>query len=101
MILDRKTTKIVNIGLAVLIVFSFLSIFNSLSNTNNRILNKISLEIEQRDCLIGDFLHLSTDDPNSRPLQITQHARVYKSYLPLNLPTNVSFTLVEGWTSKM
>ncbi len=43
---------------------------------------------------------ISSDTPNSKPLIISQHAVASQSYYPLSLPTNVSFTLVEGWNSK-
>ncbi|MFX1323352.1 MAG: hypothetical protein ACFE8N_00230 [Promethearchaeota archaeon] len=43
---------------------------------------------------------LSYDSPNSKPLLINQYATITNSFFPLSLPTNVSFTLAEGWTSK-
>ncbi len=42
----------------------------------------------------------SSTGPNSKPLLIYQHATISETYFPLSLPTNVSFTLLEGWTSK-
>ena len=45
-------------------------------------------------------LQLSSDQPNSKPLLVTQYATALNTVYPLSLPKNVSFTLVEGWTSK-
>jgi hypothetical protein len=42
----------------------------------------------------------SSTTPNSKPLTIFQHAVVSQSFYPFSLPTNVSYTLVDGWTSK-
>ncbi|MFW9822582.1 MAG: hypothetical protein ACFFE4_06590 [Candidatus Thorarchaeota archaeon] len=48
----------------------------------------------------SNYPTISSDTPNSKPLLINQYATVSNSFFPLSLPTNVSFTLVEGWTSK-
>jgi hypothetical protein len=42
----------------------------------------------------------SLNSPNSKPLLINQLATTSNSFFPQSLPTNVHFTLVEGWTSK-
>lgn len=43
---------------------------------------------------------MSSDLPNSRPLLVHQHSSISRTYFPLSLPTNISFTLVDDWTSK-
>jgi len=43
---------------------------------------------------------LSSDEPNSKPLLIHQFASTSNSFFPLSLPSDVHFTLVNGWTSK-
>lgn len=43
---------------------------------------------------------LSSEIPNSKPLLISQYATASSSFFPLSLPTNVHFTMVEGWNSK-
>ncbi len=42
----------------------------------------------------------SSSTPNSRPLLVTHHSMVSNSFLSPVLPKNVSYTLVNGWTSK-
>ncbi|MHA2184839.1 MAG: hypothetical protein ACXAAI_07540, partial [Promethearchaeota archaeon] len=42
----------------------------------------------------------SSEFPNSKPLQINQFASTSNSFFPLSFPTDVHFTLVEGWTSE-
>ncbi len=40
------------------------------------------------------------ESPNSKPVLVSHHATIINQYLTQSLPTNVSFTLVRGWTSK-
>jgi len=42
---------------------------------------------------------VSANQPNSKPLVVTQYATAFNTIYPLSLPKDVSFTLVEGWTS--
>ncbi|MHA2031140.1 MAG: hypothetical protein ACW99Q_17305, partial [Candidatus Kariarchaeaceae archaeon] len=42
---------------------------------------------------------LSSDAPNSKPLRIYQFATTSNSFFPSILPTDIHFTLAEGWTS--
>ncbi|MFX0081419.1 MAG: hypothetical protein ACFE94_06685 [Candidatus Hodarchaeota archaeon] len=42
----------------------------------------------------------STSPPNSKPLLINQFATTLNTFFPSSLPTNVHFTLVEGWNSQ-
>jgi hypothetical protein len=43
--------------------------------------------------------NISSHLPNSKPLLVYQHSTISNTYFPLSLPTDISFTLVEGWTS--
>jgi hypothetical protein len=43
---------------------------------------------------------ISSHLPNSKPLLVYQHSTISSTQFPLSLPTDISFTLVEGWTSK-
>ncbi len=42
----------------------------------------------------------ATPKPNGQPLLVNHYANTSKIYSPSTLPTNISFTLVQGWTSK-
>ncbi|MFX0104963.1 MAG: hypothetical protein ACFE75_05690 [Candidatus Hodarchaeota archaeon] len=43
---------------------------------------------------------LALDVPNGKPLVIHQYANISNDYIQRSLPVNVSFTLIQGWTSK-
>jgi len=60
---------------------------------------------DQKDNLIEDFnnyetLKTAADIPNGKPLKAKQIANISKSYEEEELPTNISFNLAPGWTSK-
>ncbi len=44
--------------------------------------------------------NLSQIQPNSKPLLIYQHSTITNTFYPLSLPSDISFRLLEGWTSK-
>ncbi|MHA2391606.1 MAG: hypothetical protein ACXAEX_06525 [Promethearchaeota archaeon] len=43
---------------------------------------------------------ISLEEPNGKPLIIHQFANISNNYIQRNLPVNISFTLIQGWTSK-
>ncbi|MFW9900273.1 MAG: hypothetical protein ACFFDY_03175 [Candidatus Thorarchaeota archaeon] len=43
---------------------------------------------------------IALDEPNGKPLFIHQYANISNEYIQRSLPVNVSFTLIQGWTSK-
>ncbi|NVM27439.1 MAG: hypothetical protein HWN65_01245, partial [Candidatus Helarchaeota archaeon] len=43
---------------------------------------------------------MTLESSNSKPLLVSHHTTIINEYLAQTLPTNVSFTLVEGWVSK-
>jgi hypothetical protein len=43
---------------------------------------------------------ISLEEPNGKPLLVHQFANISNDYIERTLPVNVSFTLLEGWTSK-
>ncbi|MHA1483566.1 MAG: hypothetical protein ACTSQA_09080, partial [Candidatus Heimdallarchaeaceae archaeon] len=45
-------------------------------------------------------LKTAANEPNGNPLLIHQHTTISNTFFPPTLPSNVSFTLLEGWTSK-
>ena len=61
----------------------------------------ISNQIFQNPNIISQikYPNLSAEEPNAKPLTATQYSTSVQSYFPLTLPYNVSFPLVEGWTS--
>jgi len=66
--------------------------------------NDISIREENMDP-ISDInvitdLKTAANEPNGKPLLIHQHSTISNTFFPSSLPTNVSFTLLEGWTSK-
>jgi len=44
--------------------------------------------------------NLSQIQPNSKPLLIYQHSTITNTFYPLSLPSDISFRLLDGWTSK-
>lgn len=75
--------------MSLLLLFSLISFLN-LNNYNNS------------DTFETDSLQLKTSSSlvNGNPLLVTQHANTSNSFLLSSLPTNVSFTLAQGWISK-
>ena len=49
---------------------------------------------------LDERLNTAYYDPKGKPLTIIQHATISNTFFPFSLPKNVSFTLLEGWTSK-
>ena len=76
--------------ISLIILFSFLIILNL--NSNNSFNDADSYE---------SFSKLKTfsSSVNGKPLSVTQHANVSNSFFPSSLPTNISFTLAQGWIS--
>jgi len=100
--MKEQTSKKIIKGVLILMIFTSFSIMSILIN-NNDVSRRDSIDINEGNNFnrgIEDLPQLSVVQPNSRPLLITQHAQVSSSYFPLSLPTKVSFTLVDGWTSK-
>jgi len=70
--------------------------FGNYNGNSNR--NQTTDPISDTD-VIND-LKVAANEPNGKPLLIHQHSTISNSFFPSSLPTNVSFTLLEGWTSK-
>ena len=88
--------------IAILISITVLLILINVSNQSNSIVDSIG---EQSNDPISDFdeideLKIASHVPNGKPLLVTQYANFTESYASPNLPTNVSFTLQQDWTSK-
>ncbi len=66
--------------------------------------NDISIREQNMDQIsdlnVINDLKSAANEPNGKPLLIYQHATISNTFFPSSLPTNVSFTLLEGWTSK-
>jgi len=92
----RKKQKV----LILIISIIFILMFTMLDNSSN-----LSANLREEDRIINnlnDFANpkLSSNGPNSKPLLISQNTKISKTFFPPSLPSNVSFTLLEGWTSK-
>ncbi len=77
---------------SVLFLFSFFLLLNL--NSNNTYYYSDDFDTYSHQ------LKTSLSPVNGNPLLLIQHANTSSSFLPLSLPTNVSFTLAQGWTSK-
>ncbi|NVM35233.1 MAG: hypothetical protein HWN81_06535 [Candidatus Lokiarchaeota archaeon] len=92
----RKRTKI------LVLIFSISVVLSCLNPNNSSIFHDRFNEEEQINDDSNDFknLKINSNGPNARPLLVYQHATISNTFLPLSLPTNVSFTLSENWISK-
>ncbi len=90
-------------GIYLLISIIILLIFFSLNNLSNSTLDT-SIGEQNADSMsdlnIINDLKVATNEPNGNPLIINQHSTISKTFFPLSLPYDISFTLVKGWTSK-
>jgi len=66
--------------------------------------NDISIREQKMDQILDkdviNDLKTAANQPNSKPLLVIQHANTSNTFVPFSLPTNISFTLAQGWTSK-
>ena len=94
-VLNLKKEKLVILLLLLIVLLENIIVYN----LNNQ--NSLKNEIVSNKNLEKDLgLKAAYQDPIGSPLLITQHATISNTYFPLNLPTNVSFTLSKVWTSK-
>ena len=77
---------------SLLILLSLILLLNL--NTNNNYNKSDSFET------VSHQLKTASSPVNGRPLSVIQHANTSNSFLPSALPTNISFTLAQGWISK-
>ena len=83
------------LGFTITFNISQFYIGNYNGNTNrNQTTDPIS------DKYVINHLKTSANEPNGKPLLIHQHTTISNTFFPPTLPSNVSFTLLEGWTSK-
>ncbi|MHA2393962.1 MAG: hypothetical protein ACXAEX_18675, partial [Promethearchaeota archaeon] len=86
-----KFRRFLLICMLTMISLSSISLFSN----ENRNLKDFNANPKNYECPIQ-----SSATPNSKPLLINQYATTSNSFFPVSLPTNIHFTLVEGWTSK-
>jgi hypothetical protein len=103
-ILRGKKLKIRNRKITVLLFALCFMISSGISQFYFGNYNDISLGEQNMD-QISDInvitdLKTAANEPNGKPLLIHQHSTISNTFFPPSLPTNVSFTLLEGWTSK-
>ncbi len=90
-------------GIYILVSIMILLIFVNLNNLSN---STVDTPIGEHNAdFISDLTiinepKVSALEPNGKPLLVYQHSTITKNFFPLSLPYDVSFTLVEGWTSK-
>ncbi len=92
----RKRTKVLIFLFSISVILSCINPINSsisLSRFNKK---------KQFNDNLNDFknLKINSNGPNAKPLLVYQHATISNTFLPLSLPKNVSFTLLEDWISK-
>ncbi len=95
-VLKKKRTK------ALVFIFSISVILSCINPNNSSIsLSRFNQEEKFNDDL-NDFetLKINLNGPNAKPLLVYQHATISNAFFPLSLPTNISFILLEDWTSK-
>ncbi|MDX1797903.1 MAG: hypothetical protein R3255_04580, partial [Candidatus Lokiarchaeia archaeon] len=82
--------------LSIILAFNFSLIFNYEAVTKNKI------NIDQYNNNNDNFneLKLSASGPNAKPLIVHQYANITKTYTDISSGENVSFTLVQDWTSE-
>ena len=89
---NRKKKRFISI----LIILSFtltvnFFLYNNILNRNLVITSKID---------VYSNLEASTSNINGKPLLIHQYANISKSYTLNTFPSNISYTLIQDWTSK-
>jgi hypothetical protein len=94
-ILNHKKGKVAILLMFLLVLLGNIKLHNSINYDSNNNYN-----LRNKDTESDSRLKTANLDPKGSPLLITQHAIISNTYFPLSLPTNVSFTLLEGWTSK-
>jgi len=82
----------------ILAIFLILLCFTAYFNYNQ--FNNDQFNDHLNDLNIYKEPKVALNEPNARSLRISQHTTISNSFFPLSLPTNVYFTLVEGWTSE-
>ncbi len=89
-----KKKKGIVILVSIFIILFFLNIpnFSMISFNNQKLTTDKSKNFRNPN--------ISSDGTNSRPLLVYQHTTISNIYYPLSLPSDISFTLIEGWTSK-
>ena len=87
----------------LLISIIVLLIFVNLNNLSNSTLD-MSIGEQNTDSMsdlnIINKPKVAANEPNGKPLLVNHYANTSKIYSDSILPNNISFTLVQGWTSK-
>ena len=90
-------------GIYILVSIIVLLIFVNLNNLSN---STLDMSIGEQNADSMSYLNIINDpkvaaiEPNGKPLLVTQYANISKSYTNSILPTNISFTLQQDWTSQ-
>ncbi len=90
-------------GISILVSVIVFLIFVNLNNFSNSTLDT-SIGEQNADSF-SDLNKIkepkvAANEPNGKPLLVYQHSTITKTFYPFSLPYDISFTLVEGWTSK-
>ncbi|MFW9902364.1 MAG: hypothetical protein ACFFDY_13940, partial [Candidatus Thorarchaeota archaeon] len=80
----------------LIISIIFILIFTIPNNSPNF----FAKNYEENNLYDFDNPKLSSNGPISKPLLITQHSTISNTIFPSSLPKNISFTLLEDWTSQ-
>ncbi|KKN20493.1 hypothetical protein LCGC14_0935040 [marine sediment metagenome] len=86
--------------LIILISLTGLLFFINVSNVSYKSNSNVEFISEQSIDPISDLLKIAAQEPNGKPLLVSQYANITESYTGSNLPTNVSFILQKDWISK-
>jgi len=99
--LKYRNHKKIELFLFLIFIIAFLGNFalNPFS-FDNHYLEDIKFKENDKNFELDDRLNTAYYSPKGKPLTIIQHATISNTFFPFSLPTNVSFTLLEGWNSK-
>ena len=87
---NKLKTRVIFIVIVLCVLVSLIHIPNNNTSKVSQSSNQDVLK-EPKNAL---------NEPNGKPLLVTQHSNISNIFSPLSFPTNLSFTLVEGWISK-
>ena len=101
MSLKYQNHKKIEFLLFLIFIIALLGNFElNLFSFDNHYFEDIKFKENDKNFELDERLNTAYYDPKGKPLTIIQHATISNTFFPFSLPTNVSFTLLEGWTSK-
>jgi len=99
--LKYRNHKKIELFLFLIFIIAFLGNFApNLFSFDNHYFEDIKFKENDKNFELDERLNTAYYDPKGKPLTIIQHATISNTFFPFSLPTSVSFTLLEGWTSK-